>query len=137
MGFDIPGVHHVTFNVTDLDRARDFYEGVLGLEKDQDFEGYKLRFKLGPYTQLVLVNPLPGTPENDGFSEYRVGLDHISLRVPERENLARLIAALSAAGIENSGIQHDKADPDNGPGVVCFRDPDNIAWEFFEAAPKA
>jgi glyoxylase I family protein len=82
-----------------------------------------------------LVNPLPGTPENDRFSEYRVGLDHISLRVPDRANLEQLIAALSAAGIENSGIQHDKADPDNGPGVVCFRDPDNIAWEFFEARP--
>jgi catechol 2,3-dioxygenase-like lactoylglutathione lyase family enzyme len=39
MGFDIAGIHHVTFNVTDLDRARDFYEGVLGLEKDHDLGG--------------------------------------------------------------------------------------------------
>lgn len=136
MGFDIAGVHHVTFNVTDLGRAREFYEGVLGLEKDQDFEDYKLRFKIGPYTRLVLVKPLPGTPDGDRFSEYRVGLDHISLGVPARADLDRLVAVLNAAGIENSGLQHDRADPDNGPGVVCFRDPDNIAWEFFEESPS-
>jgi glyoxylase I family protein len=132
MGFDIAGVHHVTFAVTDLDRARDFYEGVLGLTKDQDFEGYKLRFKLGPYSRLVLVKPLPGTPTGDRFSEFRIGLDHISLGVPDRANLERLVGVLTAAGIENSGIQRDKADPEHGPGLVCFRDPDNIAWEFFE-----
>jgi catechol-2,3-dioxygenase len=31
------GFHHVTLNITDLSRARAFYEGVLGLKVDQDF----------------------------------------------------------------------------------------------------
>jgi catechol 2,3-dioxygenase-like lactoylglutathione lyase family enzyme len=33
----VSGIHHVTLSVTDLPRARDFYEGVLGFEVDQDF----------------------------------------------------------------------------------------------------
>ena len=57
------GYHHVTLNVTDLDRARAFYEGVLGFTVDQDFPGEKLRFRFGEGNQarLVLRPPLPGT----------------------------------------------------------------------------
>ena len=43
----LTGFHHVTLNVTDLSRARAFYEGVLGLEVDQDFPGEKLRLRIG------------------------------------------------------------------------------------------
>jgi catechol 2,3-dioxygenase-like lactoylglutathione lyase family enzyme len=33
----ISGFHHLTLNVTDLARAREFYEGILGFEVLQDF----------------------------------------------------------------------------------------------------
>ena len=94
------------------------------------FPGEKLRYRIGPYTRLVLVPPLPGTPEGDRFSELRVGLDHVSLGVKSRAELERLVDVLRAAGVATQGIQYDAL----GPGVVCFRDPDNIAWEFFEQA---
>jgi catechol 2,3-dioxygenase-like lactoylglutathione lyase family enzyme len=48
------GFHHVTLNVTDLARARAFYEGVLGLRVDQDFPGEKLRLRIGGNDRLVL-----------------------------------------------------------------------------------
>jgi catechol 2,3-dioxygenase-like lactoylglutathione lyase family enzyme len=128
MGFAIDGVHHITLNITDLDRSKAFYAGVLGLEVDQDFPDYKVRLRLGPYTRLVLVLPLDGTPPGDRFSERRIGLDHVSLGVPGRADLERLVDVLRASGVETAGIQSDAL----GPGVVCFRDPDNIAWEFFE-----
>ncbi len=52
------GFHHVTLNVTDLSRARAFYEGVLGLKVDQDFPGEKLRLRIGETDRLVLHPPM-------------------------------------------------------------------------------
>lgn len=68
------GIHHITLNVTDLARSRAFYEGILGLEVDQDLPGIKLRLRIGA-ARLVLCPPLPGTPPGDRFSERRIGLD--------------------------------------------------------------
>jgi catechol 2,3-dioxygenase-like lactoylglutathione lyase family enzyme len=115
MGFTFAGVHHITLNVTDLTRSCEFYEGVLGLAVDQDFPpepGYrgKLRLRLADGTRIVLVPPLPGTPDGDRFSEYRIGLDHISLGVPGDE-LERLTSALRQAGVQTSGIQRDALGP--------------------------
>ena len=53
----LTGFHHVTLNVTDLGRARAFYEGVLGLRVDQDFPDSRHRL-------------LP-----DGISKDAIGLD--------------------------------------------------------------
>jgi catechol 2,3-dioxygenase-like lactoylglutathione lyase family enzyme len=120
--------HHITVRVTDLGRARAFYEGVLGLAVDQDFPGEKLRLRLdGTPTRLVLVPPLPGTPAGDRFSERRIGLDHIAIGVPAGE-VARLANRLEEAGVPTGGV---KADP-LGPAMITFRDPDNVQWEFFE-----
>ena len=80
MRFEVDGIHHLTLNVTDLERSRAFYTGVLGFVPDQDFPGEKLRYRIGPYTRLVLVPPLPGTPEGDRFSELRVGLGCFGVR---------------------------------------------------------
>jgi glyoxylase I family protein len=123
------GYHHVSLNVTDLDRARAFYEGVLGFTVDQDFPGEKLRFRFGEGNQarLVLRPPLPGTPAGDQFTERRIGLDHLSVGVASRAELDQLTAALRRAGV-TVGLSHDAL----GPAVVSFRDPDNIQWEFFE-----
>ena len=75
--------HHITLRVTDLRRARAFYEGVLGLTVDQDFPDEKLRLRLnGTTTRLVLRPPLPGTPISDRFAKQRIGLDHVAIGVP-------------------------------------------------------
>jgi glyoxylase I family protein len=125
----LTGFHHVTLNVTDLGRARSFYEGVLGLEVDQDFPEEKLRLRIGETGRLVLRPPLPGTPPGDRFSERRIGLDHIAIGVSSRAELQRLTDALHRNGIAPD-LHHDPM----GPAVVTFRDPDNIQWEFFEQA---
>jgi catechol 2,3-dioxygenase-like lactoylglutathione lyase family enzyme len=128
VGFDIDGIHHIALRVADLERSRSFYAGVLGLVADQDFPGEKLRFRLGGNTRLVLRPPLPGTTADERLRERRVGLDHVSLGVPGRVELERLVSVLRAAGVATQGIMPDPT----GPGVVNFRDPDGIAWEFFE-----
>ncbi len=121
------GFHHVTLNVTDLPRARAFYEGVLGFVVDQDFPGEKLRFRIGDGGRLVLRPPLPGTPAGDRFSERRIGLDHIAVGVASRAELDQLAELLRLAG-----VTADLHDDPLGPAMISFRDPDNFQWEFFE-----
>ena len=122
------GFHHITLNVTDLERARAFYCGLLGFRVDQDFPGEKLRLRLdSTSTRLVLRPAPPGTPPGDRFSELRVGLDHIALGATraEMEELAR---TLQAAGVA-ADLHLDRAGYNE---MVTFRDPDNFQWEFFE-----
>lgn len=123
------GFHHITLNVTDLARARAFYEGVLGFTVDQDFPGEKLRLRFGEGSpaRLVLRPPLPGTPAGDAFSERRIGLDHLAVGVAGRAELEALKEALRRGGVE-ADVHHDPL----GPEIVTFRDPDNLQWEFFE-----
>ena len=123
------GFHHVTLNVTDLARARAFYEGILGFTVDQDFPGEKLRLRFGAgnLARLVLRPPLPGTPAGDQFSERRIGLDHLAVGVASRAELDALKEALRRGGV-NADVHADPL----GPEIVTFRDPDNFPWEFFQ-----
>jgi glyoxylase I family protein len=123
----LTGFHHVTLSVTDLSRARAFYEGVLGLEVDQDFPGEKLRLRIGKTDRLVLHPPLPDTPSGDRFSEQRIGLDHLAIGVSSFQELERLAEVLRRNGVA-ADLHHDPL----GPAIVTFRDPDNIQWELFE-----
>jgi glyoxylase I family protein len=125
----LTGFHHIALNVTDLSRARAFYEGILGLQVSQESPGENLFLRIGENDCLVLSPPLDGTPSGDQFSERRVGLDHLAIGVPDREEVERLAEALRANGVT--------ADLHNGPrglAMVTFRDPDNIQWEFYEQA---
>lgn len=125
------GFHHITLNVTDLARARAFYEGLLGFRVDQDFPGEKLRFRLeNTSTRLVLRPVLPGTPAGDRFTEFRVGLDHIAIGATRAE-VIRLTELLRAAGV-TADLHRDRA---GSNAMVTFRDPDNIQWGFFEESP--
>jgi glyoxylase I family protein len=125
----VSGFHHVTLNVTDLSRARDFYAGILGFEVDQDMPGYKLRVRVGTSRARLVLCPPPGPPDRDRFSEYRIGLDHVAFGA-SRADLDRMAEALSAAGVP-SDLHNDPV----GPAVLAFRDPDNIQLEFFEDGP--
>ena len=129
-GYDrlvVSGFHHVTLNVTDLPRAREFYEGVLGFEVVQDFPGRKLSLRVGESRARLVLCPPPGVPDRDRFSEYQIGLDHVAFGA-SRADLDRLAAALSVAGV-TSDLHYDPV----GPAVLSFRDPDNIQLEFFES----
>jgi glyoxylase I family protein len=125
----LTGFHHITLNVTDLERSRRFYEALPGFVTDQDFPE-KLRFRIGTAAaRLVLVPPLPGTPEGDRFSEHRIGLDHLAIGVSGREALESMLEALRAVGADTDGIHMDRA---GEVAMITFRDPDNVQWEFFE-----
>jgi uncharacterized glyoxalase superfamily protein PhnB len=57
-----------------------------------------------------------------------VGLDHLALACTEEAELERVAVALSAAGVQNTGV---KLDPTLNKKYVAFKDPDGIAWELY------
>jgi hypothetical protein len=52
------------------------------------------------------------------------------LSCEDEAELERVAAALSEAGVENTGV---KLDETRGKKYVAFKDPDRIAWEFYMA----
>ena len=82
-------------------------------------------FALGDGT-LFGLHSFPGADVTTEFDPRRRGLDHVSFGCADREDLAKWAAHLDELGIPHGGIQ----DAGYGSGV-SFRDPDNIALEFF------
>jgi glyoxylase I family protein len=60
------------------------------------------------------------------FSERRNGLDHLSFAVADRAALEEWGAHLEAAGVIHSPIKEGSTG-----SLLAFRDPDNVALEFY------
>ena len=143
MTVSVSGLHHVRIRVQDPDRARDFYENTLGLPfmeipvdeayvaewRGQPPGGKLLATQIGS-TFLILLPPLEGTPDDDRFSERRIGVDHLAFGVDDPVVLEEVVSALEAASVPTAGIE---VDPVLGKSYVAFRDPDNVQWEFYLA----
>ncbi|HEV3058915.1 MAG TPA: VOC family protein [Vicinamibacterales bacterium] len=122
------GVHHIALRSTDLARSRRFYAKTLGFPVVLDVDGMFL-FLAGS-TAVAVRGPEPQTPAGDVFSPFRAGLDHLALACGDERELQRVAAALTSAGVENTGV---KLDPALNRRYVAFKDPDRIAWEFYMA----
>ena len=122
------GIHHITLRVNDMEESRRFYQDVLGFDVQTPQDD--IYYFVSGQTIVVLSPPLPGTPDGDRFSEYRIGVDHLAFTVQDRTELERLVASLREAGVETEGIE---VEPKLGLNkeYVCFRDPDNVQLEFF------
>jgi catechol 2,3-dioxygenase-like lactoylglutathione lyase family enzyme len=120
------GVHHLALRVTDLPRARVFYLDRLGFPLLMDTPDLFL-FAAGS-TAVGVRGPTSATEAGDSFSPFRVGLDHVALGCADEGELRRVTDALSAAGIENTGVKMDGV---LGKPYVSSRDPDGIKWEFY------
>ena len=124
------------FTVRDADRSAAWYERVLCMKL------------LGELTELAtpgvaarvvtMMNPTAGMTfglvEHDSgddgeFSEFRIGLDHLSLVVASRDELEEWVEHLDDCGVAHSAI----AEMPYG-SVLVFRDPDNIQLELIARA---
>lgn len=123
-----PGVHHVALRVSDYARAKRFYTETLGFPVLMEAPNLLL-FAAGA-TPFGIRGPEAQTPAGDRFSPFRVGVDHIALACTEEAELERVAAALTEAGVENTGV---KLDETLGKRYVAFKDPDRIAWELYMA----
>jgi glyoxylase I family protein len=124
----VTGVDHLGLTVTDLDRATAWYCEHLDFEPLVRYANAAagaevqvlrradgpLRFSLRRFT----------TGSSEPFSEFRVGMDHVALGVPDESALAGWHSRLEGAGISCSRTDLREL------SILAFRDPDNIQIEL-------
>ena len=120
-----PGFHHLALRSTNLERSKRFYVETLGFELR--FEAPNMFVFRAGETRIGVRGPEEQTPVGDVFSPFRAGLDHVALACEDEAELERVARALTAAGIENTGVKLSRT----GKKYVGFWDPDRIKWEFY------
>jgi glyoxylase I family protein len=123
----IPAVNHIILTVSDIQKSRAFYEGVLGFEMQEipPEYGSMIYFPIQGGTIWLMAHDQ--TPPTDRFSEFRVGLDHVAFTAPNKAFLDELAEKLKTAGSPTEGVElfHGRW------YYVAFRDPDNIQLEYW------
>ena len=129
-----PALAHVAVTVSDLDRSTRWYGELFGaepvLDEDETVGGFHHTVFLLDGGQLFGLHTHPGSGPDGAFNERRTGMDHVAFACADRAELESWAQRLDELGIEHGGI----VDAHYGSGL-SFRDPDNIALEFF--APPA
>jgi catechol 2,3-dioxygenase len=127
-----PGVRigHVHLKVADLERALDFYKGVLGLEETQRMGKQAAFLSAGGYHHHIGLNTWEsqgGRPPPPGTT----GLYHVAIVYPTRAALGDALRRLVAAGIELDGAA------DHGVSEALYlRDPDQNGVELYWDRPR-
>ncbi|WP_433507920.1 VOC family protein [Pseudonocardia halophobica] len=129
-----PPLAHAAVTVTDLERSTRWYSALFGsdpvLDEDENIGGFHHTVFVVGDGQLFGLHTHPGGSPDGPFDERRTGLDHVAFACADRAELEHWAARLDELGVAHGGI----VDAHYGSGV-SFRDPDNIALEFF--APPA
>lgn len=117
----ITGFHHASLMVSDLERAREFYEGILGLipspkRPAMGFEGVWYEIGAQQIHLLALPSPEFGLPKPEHGGRDR----HVALTVAD---LAAIKTDLEQAGIPYTLSRSGR------PALFC-RDPDGNAFEL-------
>ena len=135
-------IHHLRLTVTDLERSRQFYTGLLGFQvvvespppdDPSAAEAFKILF--GGVVMVrgnLLMGLRPMAPAGDQFSPDRVGLDHLSFSVASRADLEDAVRLFDDNGVTRGEIT---GLPSFGIDVLPFEDPDGVQLEL--TAPMA
>lgn len=131
---NFPALTHVAVTVRDLQVSTAWYTRLFGTEPvlDEDEESgvyHHAVYALDGGT-LFGVHTHTGTAAAETFDEQRTGLDHVAFAI-DRDELDSWVSRLDELGIAHGGIKHAHY----GSGI-SFRDPDNIALEFFAPPPE-
>jgi catechol 2,3-dioxygenase len=123
-------IGHVHLKVADLERALDFYCGVLGFELTQRYGPGAAFISAGGYHHHIGLNTwesLGGSPPPRGTT----GLYHIAILYPDRATLADALRRLLDAGIRLDGAS------DHGVSEALYlRDPDDNGVELYRDRPE-
>lgn len=122
-------IGHVHLKVADLDRAVEFYCGVLGFEVTQRYGAGAVFVSAGGYHHHIGLNTwesLGGSPPPLGST----GLFHLAILYPTRSELARAVRRVLDADIELDGAS------DHGVSeAIYLRDPDENGVELYWDRP--
>jgi catechol 2,3-dioxygenase len=127
-----PGVDigHVHLKVADIERALDFYCGVLGFELQQRMGDSAAFVSAGGYHHHLGFNTWQskgGSPPPPGHT----GLFHVAIRYPDRKALADALRRLVEAGVLLEGAS------DHGVSEALYlRDPDGNGVELYRDRPE-
>jgi catechol 2,3-dioxygenase len=123
-------IGHVHLKVADLQRALDFYVGVLGFELMQRFGTQAAFISAGSYHHHIGLNTwesLGGSPPPRGST----GLYHTAILYPTRAALADALRRLIGAKIPLDGAS------DHGVSEALYlRDPDQNGVELYWDRPR-
>ena len=123
-------IGHVHLKVANLQRALDFYVGVLGFELMQRYGTQAAFISAGGYHHHLGLNTwesLGGTPPPPGTT----GLYHTAILYPTRAALADALRRLVKAGISLDGAS------DHGVSEALYlHDPDHNGVELYWDRPK-
>jgi catechol 2,3-dioxygenase len=124
-------IGHVHLKVAEMNRALDFWHGLLGLEVTQRMGSHAAFLSAGGYHHHIALNtwesaggppPAPGT----------TGLYHVALLYPDRAALAVALKRLVVAGWPLEGAA------DHGVSeAIYLRDPDGNGVELYRDRPAA
>jgi len=125
---EFPTITHVALTVSDLDRSVPWYQALFGAPPvlDEDTGPFRHVVWLVGGQTLVGLHQFPDLESSEPFNERRIGLDHLAFACANRDEVAAWEARLNELGVANGGI----VEAGYGSGL-SFRDPDNIALEFF------
>ena len=124
----INGMAHVILTVSQFEKARTFYSGLLpkfGMTKVHD--GQDFCYHVGARTAIGVRRCDPEF-EGERFQQYRVGLHHLCLRSRSRDDVDKTAALAKALGAK---IIRGPEERDWAPGYyyVLFEAPDGIRLE--------
>ena len=122
-----PSITHVALTVTDLDKSVPWYRRLFDADTVLDEDTGPFRHVVWAVGDtLVGLHQFPEGTSGASFDERRPGLDHLAFACSDRSQLEAWEQRLNDLGIHHGGV----VDAGYGSGL-SFRDPDNIALEFF------
>jgi len=123
-------IGHVHLKVSDIERALDFYCGVLGFEVQQRWGADAAFISAGGYHHHIGLNTWysrGGSPPPPGAT----GLFHTAIRYPTRRALALALQRVLRAGIPLTGAS------DHGVSeAIYLDDPDQNGVELYRDRPR-
>jgi glyoxylase I family protein len=123
---EFPSITHVALTVSDLAKSVPWYERLFDAKPVLDEDTGPFRHVVWAVgSTLVGLHQFPDG-RSESFDERRPGLDHLAFACANRAELAQWESRLNELGIAHGGL----VDAGYGSGL-SFRDPDNIALEFF------
>jgi len=123
-------IGHVHLKVADLERALDFWCGVIGFEEQARMGEQAAFISAGGYHHHIGLNTWEskgGSPPPPGTT----GLYHVAVRFPDRKTLAAAVRRVLEAGVQLEGAS------DHGVSeAIYLRDPDGNGVELYRDRPR-